>query len=311
MQKPSVIVVQTPSPIFEVPTPRPTAIEPPAAPASAASATRAPANKAIVHRREVSQGPFEIDGHVFTLRVSYGCTKLDEKGEQCNDAFGDSAEWFRILDASGKVQFQQSYPVTGDDGSTSISALSLEGRSHQALQVIFSFSPATPDTGEVSQLFALHDGSLQPLMPKPWVFGQLNLPKGQSKDSFKLLASDSFEYPVNAFFFSKVNRYRLNWQDFRIDPINPSEFDVQPYQGEIEADGVINLFAKPDKNSVREHVQVGPKSHIVVLKGSADTSSPEDLPISGQIWLKIKIDGKEGYINGSSDFAAIGLQMVG
>lgn len=94
----------------------------------------------------------------------------------------------------------------------------------------------------------------------------------------------------------------------------------------------VRLFSNPDQKSGKpERVVVKEDSKVEFLAAQAEVNwsegaasgpsgSPED-PMNGSgrfgvahdtdVWLKVRIDGKEGWIHTEEDFAAIGLPAVG
>ncbi|HYL62559.1 MAG TPA: hypothetical protein VE077_08050 [Candidatus Methylomirabilis sp.] len=74
----------------------------------------------------------------------------------------------------------------------------------------------------------------------------------------------------------------------------------------------MDFYATPDFSAESRRVHIGPTTKIAILKGVL-TSTAVDATgkkVATQ-WLRITIDGKQGYIAGEADFAAIGLQPVG
>jgi hypothetical protein len=139
--------------------------------------------------RSESQGPFELDGVKFTLKVDWLCRNFEKDKNECADDFGETAESYSLIDPDGNIQFYKTFSgdIRANDTSLQLSALRLEGRSHQALQVATSEAPSAPDTGFSSDFFALHDGKLAKLAEGIPV-GVLASPEGTAQPSWKLPA---------------------------------------------------------------------------------------------------------------------------
>lgn len=67
---------------------------------------------------------------------------------------------------------------------------------------------------------------------------------------------------------------------------------------------------------IGEHVVVKKDSKVEILKASGEQIWEEeneqiDLGLGEDLWLKVRIDGKEGWIHAQEDFNAIGLPQAG
>jgi hypothetical protein len=78
----------------------------------------------------------------------------------------------------------------------------------------------------------------------------------------------------------------------------------------------VRLFPEPDDGFTAQHVVVQAASKIEYLEARASVSWNQDgngisFGVDGDLWLKVRIDGKEGWIHSQEDFSAVGLPLVG
>jgi hypothetical protein len=79
----------------------------------------------------------------------------------------------------------------------------------------------------------------------------------------------------------------------------------------------VRLFSEPAENSpTPAHVVIRKDSKVEFIAANVrPTFTPSDnfmvLGVAEDVWLKVRIDGKEGWIHTQEDFDAIGLPMSG
>jgi hypothetical protein len=80
----------------------------------------------------------------------------------------------------------------------------------------------------------------------------------------------------------------------------------------------VRLFLDPDAGFTPKHVIVQPMSAIDYLEAEApvrwDANAERisfTVPDGGDVWLKIRIDGQEGWIHSEEDLQAVGLRQAG
>jgi hypothetical protein len=265
-------------------------------------------------------GPFSIEGHDFTVKLSVICYKESRHEGVCSEDDEETVGSVKIVDENGKTRFSKSFPVARVHEAERhlVDAKLLEGREHQVLEITYENLPSAPGTGESVQLFALRNGTLQPLDPEPLEFhgGLADLPAGQSKNSKRLLENDSLRIYAFTNFFYIVTPVRVNWKDFRLEQQDSGEFDVAdqpPYQiyPDIESERFIHLYPSPDKKTTPVGVNITPQSHVQLLKARFIAAPPDEHDSANDTWLKIRIDGKEGWILGVDDYTAVGLSFAG
>ena len=261
-----------------------------------------------------SHGPYELDGANFTMKTEWTCGKFDKSKNHCDDNWGETAASYTLVDAQGRTQFQKTFPYDGDpdEDSLRVSALLIEGRSHQALQIIMSTSPSAPEGGETSDFLAVHNGKLLAFAENLPV-DAIGKPKGIGVLSTKLPPNDAF--PVRYFgalYYNRTAHMRFDWDAGRLAQVESNEFEVEPNYGEDPPDGTVDFFPAPDptKPSVRVHVAADTKIKVLSVVQTSTSQDRSGKPVITE-WLKVTIDGRLGYVTGDADWQAIGLVAAG
>lgn len=264
-------------------------------------------------------GPFLIEGHDFTVRLSVICYKETRHAGMCDEDEDETVKSVKILDEKGKDQFSRTFPVAFAHQVERhvVEATLLEGREHQALEIKYDRLPSPPNSGESIQLFAMRDGTLKALNEQPLkYYGELGeLPPGTwKKISRRLLADDSLPiYELTSYFYV-VAPVRVNWKDFQLELQETGEFEVaqqQPFRRrpDVMADGFIHLYASPDSGAASAGVNVTPQSKVEVLRAKF-AAPPDKHSSANDTWVQIQIDGKVGWILGVDDYTAVGMSFI-
>ena len=267
-----------------------------------------------------SLGPFSIEGHEFTVALHVVCYKQSKHAGKCDEDDEETVSSASIVDENGKTRFKKSFPVglVRQTENHLVSATLLEGREHQALELAYQDFSAPSKTRKSIQIFALQNGVLRPLDPEPLEFqgGLADLPAGQSENSRRLLERDTLDVYVLTTYFYIVTPVRVNWKDFRLEEQNSGEFDVAdqpPYdiRPTIESERPIHLYPSPDDTTTPVGINLTPGSHIQLLKARFSEAPPNEHDSANDTWLKVRIDGQEGWILGVDDYTALGLSFLG
>jgi hypothetical protein len=78
----------------------------------------------------------------------------------------------------------------------------------------------------------------------------------------------------------------------------------------------VRLFPECDDGFTPKHVIIQPQSKVEFLEARVPMAWSEDeksiaFGVNGDMWLKLRIDGVEGWIHGEEDFQAVGLPQSG
>ena len=265
-------------------------------------------------------GPFSIEGHAFTVKLHVICYKQSKHGGMCNEDDEETVSTASIVDDNGKTCFKKSFPVglVRQTENHLVNVTLLEGRQHEALELAYQDSSAPSPTRKSLQVFGVHDGILKPFDSEPLAFqgGLADLPAGRFNDSRHLLENDTLQiYELTTYFYI-VTPVRVNWNDFRLELQDTGEFDVAdepPYDihPEIASERSIHIYSSPDKETTPVGVSLTPESRVQLLKARFSAAPPEEHDSANDTWLKVQIDGREGWILGVDDYTALGLRFLG
>jgi hypothetical protein len=265
-------------------------------------------------------GPFPIEGHEFTVTLHVICYKQSRRAGVCDEDDEETISSVRIVNENGKTSFKKSFPVALVHQAEShlVDVTLLEGREHQALELSYEdLSSPPPRTDKSIQLFGLQNGILKPLDPEPLEFqGSLaDLPAGRLKDSKRLLENDTLRIYSLTNYFYIVTPVRVNWKNFRLEQQDSGDFDVAdqpPYKihPDIESERLIHMYPSADKKTTPMEVNLTPESHVQLLTARFSAAPPDEHDSANDTWLKIRIDGQEGWIRGIDDYTALGLTSL-
>ena len=280
-------------------------------------------------------GPFPVGNQRFTvfLRRKHitGVTVPDPE-------FQTTLAAMEIRDQQGRLRFEQAFRYEASDSEfpdiLDATVELLQGRERAGLLVTYSSLPSTPLGGSSWQILGLFDDSLVPFSKAITLDGDLLGSPGDSTIlhtvaepgldaeviNFKIWSGNFFVvYPVRVDFV--LAKAMPAW---RCTVMTPREIrtacsyrvvaDRSPSTAELT---FVRLFGEPAENSgTPEHVVIRQASRIEILAAQGEIQWQEDADNVGlnpgdDFWLKVRIDGKEGWIHTQEDFEAIGLPQAG
>jgi len=284
------------------------------------------------HTREL--GPFQLKDHRFTV-------VLHEKhvgGVAVPDPeFQTTLAEIEIKDEKDSVHYRESfsYELADNEFTDTLSASAdlLQGKERSGLLLTYGTLPSTPLGGQSWQVFGLFDDKLVPFSKPIYLEGDLvSQPDGTIMKTepgaglqaevlnFRVWTGNFFViYPVRVDFL--MSKAMPAWRCFRMTP----QGNLPQCQYRVETDP---QAAGRGETFVRLHVEaeegIGTPDHVVVKKDSkveflaaeGEVKWEEDehsvgLSPGDDFWIKVRIDGKEGWIHTQEDFMAIGLPQAG
>jgi hypothetical protein len=219
--------------------------------------------------------------------------------------------------------------------TTEISAQMLEGSQGSGLLVTSDEEPSTPLGGGSYQVFGMLNGKLVPFSKPISTEGNLIRPEPPSEKVIKTSTEPGLQAEVlrfrvwsgNAFVIIPVRvdwmlaKVRPAWQCYRMTAHGRQpqcqfkvEADRRPPKSELS---FVRLHSEPEEGmGIAEHVVVQKDSKVEILEASGEQVWDEGteqigLGLGEDLWLKVRIDGKEGWIHTQEDFNAIGLPQAG
>jgi hypothetical protein len=289
------------------------------------------------------EGPFDLGGQRFT--VVSRMKRVAVKGRAADPDFGETLATMEIKDPGGRVHFQQTFPyeVSGDRfiQTTVASTQMLRGRQGRGLLITYGVLPSTPLGGESWQVFGLFagpasapmNGRLVPFSKPIFAEGQLitgnpgervvetSQEPGLQGDvlHFRVWARNFFVIiPLRILWFR--NTIGPAWQCVKMTSRGPKPIcglSVKAERHATEEMTFVRLRPEADEGmGVAQHVVVKRDSKVEFLGVETEvlwkeTADSVGLDVSDDVWLKIRIDGREGWIHTQEDFQAIGLPQAG
>lgn len=293
-----------------------------------------------IQRNERLLGPFEIEGKEFTVVIN------ELKLSGASSIWDEPAESFSIVDQDGRVHFEKSFPLEYDDTgfreSWRIYANALDSRGPKGfrkesgvlkempqkdrpgagLVLYYSFVPSAPGSGESCQVFAMRGDDLVPLFLPLSVYGRIyQLEPGSSSNSLKLFENDTMRFGVDTHWFEVIVPLRV-FDDLRVVPLHYNAtydlyaFDVDVEGRPSEEETFVRLFPEPTASSIPRHVIIRKETKVEFILAYASVSiesGDEECSISvdRMPWLKVRINGEEGYVREVEDLNALGLFQSG
>jgi hypothetical protein len=311
------------------------------------SALQAPSAPASANESAKHLGPFAIAGRDFTVelqtrKVQPGST--DEQGAtvvsmEIRDAAG-RVQYRRAFPYQDKnEQFSDSWSVdarllAGTNGAGLL--VSYDAFSEPS-------APVEEPTSSL-QVFGLVNGKFVPFGPTLEIQGGL-LDKYGDVHSYKAARTlgeqgDVIEFKVWAGHCRLIYPVRVDWSQGKLSPVQECsstagalptgcEYAVLPEE-KLYTEGLtfVRLWPAPDEKSSPPMKAVVKKDSNVDLliaqvatrwvksnaagasansKLSSDDTGNFDLTVDTNLWLKVRIDGKEGWMHSEEDFRALGL----
>jgi hypothetical protein len=289
-------------------------------------------------------GPFEIRGQRFTVVLHR--KRVAGAGPVVDPDFQETLAKLEIKDATGVVHYEKIFPyeVSGDSFVETIDATAqlLGGKQESGLLITYGTLPSTPLGGQSWHVFSLFagppsaplNGKLVPFSKPIFTEGQLinaesGAPVVQTSEEPNL-QGDVLNFRVWTGNFFAIIPLRILWFQNTIGPAwrcqKMTASGPKPLcEVRVEADRVpqeedptfVRLHQEPEEGfGTPAHVVVRKDSMVEFLAAETEVIWDEDangvgLSVSGDVWLKVRIDGKEGWIHTQEDFLAIGLPQAG
>lgn len=309
-------------------------------------AQNAQTNSQVVDATD-QQGPFSIGNMQYTVLLNEKLLRSQGKGPAEATANSATLAGLQIVDSAGNAVYQETFPYTLADGrfaeTLAATASMLSGTGGSALLVRFvQNAAATPgaQAGPVQeswQIFGVVNGRVSPFGPV--------LPLGEGKGitengvvagsmtangiAVVPLASTAEALPLpvwegNFYVFVPV---RIDWthgewgegeQCYQLGQGSLQQqgcvmrVNAQPQTQIGSNGGSVRLFAATDGNIYNsENVSVAPQSQLDFPQARAIvhwqyTDGRAECNFS-DVWLQVRIDGKEGWVRGEQAFQTLGL----
>lgn len=320
---------------------------PPAIPAPATGVTSTVATEAP--KAEASPANVVVADRSQTLTVAGRAYRFLSHVQSTPANKEETVEWWELRDGDDHVLYRESYGVAFQNGSfestVDIRASSYAGQGGGGILIQGYELPSAPDAGGWVQVFAFKYGRdkygadpslFRAFGPPIYVEGEfLGLEKEAQRPtpvSFggarEMVSSDVLNFRLWTGNFNVTYAVRINYMTGILEPAwrciettSKGRVDRCSYPVAVEAHRedqptFVRLFPEPDDGFTAKHVVVQPQSHIEYIEARVPIAWNQDekaisFSVNGDMWLKVRIDGQEGWIHSEEDFQAVGLPMAG
>jgi len=298
-------------------------------------------NSGSIVRYKKEMGPFRVDDKVFTIKI------INMKHQNDKTHFNDTTESFSIVDQKGNIHYEKSFNIVYSNNrferSMGIGACTIKtsgyktlkyesgelkpvkpkGRPNAGLLLYYGFDPRAPGTGVACQLFRLKEELLVPLFLPLTVDGRIQkLDQADTPDSRVLFKNNTMRFAIWTGNFNIIVPVRV-MDGLRIQNMHPvfgrNAFDVEVKKTVTEEETFVRLYNFRDFNSTPKHVIIKKDTKIeflcayakILIKHSGIEDFGGIIITDGMPWLRVKINGREGFVRGYEDFESIGLPSAG
>jgi len=232
-----------------------------------------------------------------------------------------------VRDANGTLHFQRTLPYRADgkrfEETTGVEAALVEGKKGSGILLNYAVLPSTPLGGQSWQVLGVVEGKLQPFSKPVALEGGL-----MEETSGKLvrpgwdsaLETDVLNFRVWTGRFFVIVPLAVNWEWGYFRPayhLAKCRWNVEADRRAAPGQATVRLLPQPGADGGEpEEVPVTPGSKVEFLgaEGGVVWDETEEqiwLGVSEIIWLRVRIDGKEGWLRDPEDLDALGLPEAG
>jgi hypothetical protein len=282
---------------------------------------------------EERQGPFSLAGRDFTVVLHY------KRATRDGGLDSQALVSLDILDAAGTVQYRESFSYEVEEGTFSETCSAdvrlLRGSNGTGILIESGCLPSAPLAGGPWQIVGVVRGKLVPF-GKPLVtegkWGEFVPGAINRAGSMTQILPDVLSLRVwTGYFFVSVP-VRIDWREGKLAlgqrcmyqtghgfaeggcEVPVDEVQVTRMQQEMT---FVRMFRESDERSgPPAHIVVKMDSKVEVVAGKVAIiwdEGPKTVSISvgEDVWVKVRIDGKEGWIHTPEDLNAVGLFASG
>lgn len=291
----------------------------------AAQLAASPAEQPKVEDVEERKGPFTIKGQTFTV-----VQHLKHTGQK--EAFDETLALLEIVDSGGVVQYRDDFPYAVEAGGfCGASVKVISGSNGAGFLLDMACAASAPDSGGPWQILSVTNGKISPLGKPFSASGQIvDFVPGEIKKIGNLTQIFPDELRIRLFtgYFYVSVALRVGWWEGGLalaqHCLYQTGHGLAPDGCEMPVEDVERLPSEQELTFARmfreSNAQVGIPEHVVVKKDSQveilagkvfvtleESKSGVNLGVGPDIWVKVRIDGKEGWIHTEEDLQAVGL----
>lgn len=281
-----------------------------------------PAEQPKVENVEDRKGPFTIKGQTFTVVQHLKA----QKGEP--DA---TLALLEIVDSGGVVRYRDDFPYAAEAGGFCPASVKvISGSNGAGFLLDMACAASQPNSGGPWQILSVANGKISPLGKPFSASGEIvDFVPGEIKKTGNLTQVLPDELRIRLFtgYFYVTVALRVGWWEGGLALAQRCFYQtghgLAPDGCEMPVEGVerqpseqeltfLRMFRESNAQGIPEHVVVKKNSQVEILSAkvfvtSEETKSGINLGVGQDIWVKVRVDGKEGWIHSEEDLQAIGL----
>ena len=276
---------------------------------------------------EERKDAFTIQGQTFTVVQHFKHT--GQEGDARDDI---TIALLEIVDAGGVVRYRDDFAYAVEAGGFCVASVKvISGSNGAGFLLDMACEASQPDSGGPWQILSVSNGKISPLGKPFSAAGQMGdfVPGKINKigNLTQILPDELRMHLFTGYFYVSVP-LRVGWSEgglalaqrcsyqtghgFAPDGCEMPVEDVERQSSEQEIT-FVRMFGESNAQAgIPEHVVVKKNSQVEILAGKVFVTLEEskigiDLGVGPDIWVKVRVDGKEGWIHTEEDLQAIGL----
>jgi hypothetical protein len=247
-------------------------------------------------------------------------------------AIDETLALLEIVDSGGVVQYRDDLPYAVEAGGfCGASVKVISGSNGAGFLLDMACEQSAPDSGGPWQILSITNGKITPLGEPFSAEGQMgDFVAGKINQMGKLTQILPDELRIRLFtgYFYVSVPLRVGWWEGRLalaqhcfyqtgHGLAPAgcempveDVERQPSEQELT---FVRMFRESNAQvGIPEHVVVKRDSQVEILAGKVfvtlkESKSGINLGVGPDIWVKVRVDGKEGWIHTEEDLQAVGL----
>jgi hypothetical protein len=259
----------------------------------------------------------------------------------------ETTQSWEIRDSHANPVYHRDYPVKvvrgSFDSTLDVQATAINTKLGKGILVQGMELPSAPDSGGWVQFFGKQwgetDAPLTAFGPPITAVGEFKdiaidprrpAPPADPSGAKLIVLNDVLRFQVWTGNLNIIYPVLINWITGKLEPAwRCSRSTMRKYVDRCAYPIVVDphrehemtfvkLFPEPDEGMTPKNVVVRPESDVEYLEAEAPVNWSQDadsisfgVPNPGDVWLKVRIDGKEGWIHTEEDFQSIGLPQAG
>ena len=293
----------------------------------AAQVAASPPEQPKVDDVEERKNPFSIKGQTFTV-----IQHLKHTGQKGDALDYTTLALLEIVDSGGVVHYRDDFPYAVEAGGFCAGSVKvISGSNGAGFLLDMACDPSAPESGGPWQILSLTNGKISALGRPFSAEGQMGdfVPGKINKiGNLTQILPDELRIRLFTGYFYVTVPLRVGWWEGRLALAQHCLYQTghgfaeggceMPVEGVERAPSeqeltFVRMFSESnDQVGVPEHIVVKKDSKVEILAGKVfvtweESTSGINLGVGPDIWVKVSIDGKEGWIHTEEDLQAVGL----